>query len=395
MADNIVGGLFGVNPEQLMQQRQSTDMANAYRYAQLDPLQRANMSIYQGSAGLGRIAGGLLGGDPELERISKIKQLSSQFDLSTPQGARDFGRALQPFAPVESMKALTKADAMEQAGLGRQKTQLDIQRTEGTIAKEALSAAQEEKLRAELSGLPPNATEQQIIAVVTKYGSPDKILQVLTQSQDRKERLAAKAGDGSEGSLGKLTPAQKAVDTKFSKDYTEYFSGGGINNLEKNIAELGRAIKIIESSAEGETSGRLVGLADKTGQLTLASQKAADVKDIIGGVAQSNLRQVLGGQFAQKEGEALLQRQYDTGQSKANNLNRLRSLYDQASETVNAKKAAAQYYEEFGTLKNFKGTAASQEKPPVVDKNKEALDWIKANPNDPRVPAIKKKLGIS
>jgi hypothetical protein len=367
MADNIVGGLFGIDPQQLMQQRQATDAANAYRYAQLSPLQQANMSIYQGSAGLARGVGGLLGGDPELEKVSAIKQLSSQFDLASPIGMRDFARSLQAQFPQEAMMAARRADEMETTGLGRQKTQLDIQRTEGTIAKEALSATQEEKLRAELAALGPNPTDQQVIAVVQKYGSPDKILQVLSRKQEREDALAARrataGGEGSESSLGKLTTAQKAVDTKFSKDYTEYFSGGGINNLEKNIAELGRAIKIIENSAEGETSGKLVGLADKTGQLTFASQKAADVKDIIGGVAQSNLRQVLGGQFAQKEGEALLQRQYDTGQSKANNLNRLRSLYSQASETVQAKKAAAQYYEEFGTLKNFKGTTASQETP--------------------------------
>jgi hypothetical protein len=112
MADNIVGGLFGIAPEQLMQQRQTTDAANAYRYAQLDPLQRANMSIYQGSAGLARGISGLLGGDPELERISKIKQLSSQFDLTTSTGARDFARALQPFAPNESMMAAKRADEM-------------------------------------------------------------------------------------------------------------------------------------------------------------------------------------------------------------------------------------------------------------------------------------------
>jgi len=72
----IVGSLFGVSPEQLMRQRQATDAANAFRFAQLDPLQQAQMSIYQGSAGLGRAVGGLLGCYPELERVSQIKQLS-------------------------------------------------------------------------------------------------------------------------------------------------------------------------------------------------------------------------------------------------------------------------------------------------------------------------------
>lgn len=223
MADNIVGGLFGIAPEQLMQQRQATDMANAYRYAQLDPLQRANMSIYQGSAGLGRIAGGLLGGDPELERISQIKQLSSQFDLTTPQGARDFGRAIQPFAPNEAMMAAARADEMEKSGLGLQKTRADIQRTESTIAKEEISASQEEKLRAELSALPPNATEQQVISVVTKYGSPDKILQVLQRSQDAKLRraeIAATKGVAPSKPLGASLQKSEDKDLEAIDTYT-------------------------------------------------------------------------------------------------------------------------------------------------------------------------------
>jgi hypothetical protein len=186
----IVDSLFGVSPEQLQRQRQATDASNAFRYAQLDPLAQAKMSIYQGGAGLGRGISGLLGGDPELERISKIKQLSSQFDLTTPDGARQFAQALQPFAPQEAMMAAREAERMEQAGLTRQKTAADIQREERVAAKAELTTAQEEKLRIELANLPPNATDEQVIEVVRKYGSPDKILQILTQSRDRQARLA-------------------------------------------------------------------------------------------------------------------------------------------------------------------------------------------------------------
>ena len=389
MADNIVGSLFGVDPQMLAQQRQAADMQNAYKIAQLSPMERAQMAIYQGGMGIGRGLTGLLGGDAEMQKVSQIKQLSTQFDLTTPAGLREFARALQPIAPNEAMMAAAEADRREQTGLGLQKTRADISKAE-------LSAANEEKLRAELAALGPKPRDEDILNIVKKYGSADKILQYLTQSQERAAARAAKAaGDGGPAGLGKLNTAEKAVDTKFAKEYVDYFAGGGINNLEKNVSELARAIKIIEDSPEGETSGRLIGLADKTGQLTLASQKAADVKDIIGGVAQSNLRQILGGQFAQAEGAALLQRQYDTGQTKDNNLKRLNSLYDQASEVVKKKKAAAQYYEQFGTLKGFKGSAeATKPTPPTKDKNQEALDWIAANPNDPRVPAIKKKLGI-
>ena len=203
MADNIVGGLFGVDPQQLAQQRQATDFANAYRYAQLDPLQQAKMSIYQGAAGLTRGVTGLLGGDPQLEKMSQIKQLSSQFDLTTPKGLRDFAVALQPIAPQEAMMAAAEADKREQTGLGLQKTRSDI-------AKAELSAANEEKLRAELAGLGPNPSEQQVLAVVQKYGSPDKILQVLTQSQDRRAALAARQAMAGEGGIGRPGPVGKS-----------------------------------------------------------------------------------------------------------------------------------------------------------------------------------------
>ena len=378
MADNIVGGLFGVSPEQLMQQRQATDAANAYRFAQLDPMQQAKMSIYQGGAGLARGVQGLLGGDPELQKVTQIKQLSSQFDLTTPAGMRQFAQALQQIAPNEAMMAAKRADEMMST---QEQTALRSAQTRQAEAGKVIQVDLGDRIQL------VNALTNEIIREIPKG---------LTPAQAAKAR-AGVGGDGVSAGLGKLNTAEKAVDTKFGKEYADYFAGGGINSLEKNVEELDRAIKIIEQSKEGDTSGKVIGLADKTGQLTFVSPLAADVKDIIGGVAQSNLRQVLGGQFAAKEGEALLQRAYDTGQTKENNLKRLRSLYKQASDTINDKKAAAQYYEQFGTLKGFKGTGSSDKKektPPAKDKNQEALDWIKANPNDPRVPAIKKKLGI-
>lgn len=178
----IVGGLFGVSPEQLMRQRQATDTSNAFKFANLSPMERAQFSIYQGGAGLGRGIQGLLGGDPELERVSQIKQLSSQFDLTTPQGARQFAQALQPFAPQEAMMAVREADRMEQSMLTREKTAADIGVTQ---RKES----QEERLRAELAALPPEATNADRIAVVSRYGNPDVILRTLQASEDRQAAL--------------------------------------------------------------------------------------------------------------------------------------------------------------------------------------------------------------
>ena len=162
-----------------------------------------------------------------------------------------------------------------------------------------------------------------------------------------------------------LSPAQKAIDTKFGKDYAEYFAGGGVANLQKNIAELDRAISLIENSPEEDVSGKLVGLSSDAGTLKYTHPIAADVKDIIGSVSQSNLRQILGGQFAQKEGEQLMARQYDPAQSRDKNLERLRALRTQAVGSLDSKQAAAQYYEQNGTLRGFEATNVLKPKAPA------------------------------
>lgn len=363
MADSIVGSLFGVDPQTLMQQRQAVDMQNAYKIAQLSPMERAQMAIYQGGAGIGRELTGLLGGDAEMQKVSQIKQLSTQFDLTTPEGLREFARALQPFAPQEALMASAEADRREQTGLSLQKTRADITKAE-------LSAANEEKLRAELAQLGPNPTDQQVISVVQKYGSPDKILQILTASQDRAAARAAKAaGGGGPAGIGPLTPAQKAVDTKFSKEYTDFVSAGGSTTIAKNLKMLDDAIKIIENEPEGATSGKIVGLSDKTGTLSYTHPKAAEAKDLIGGVAQSNLRAVLGGQFAAKEGEQLLARAYNPAQPKKDNLNRLKALRKQIADAAQAKIDSAAYYEANGTLKGFKGNYSVSPTTPTPDNN--------------------------
>lgn len=205
MADNIVGGLFGVDPMALQRQQQLNDQSQAFRYAQLDPMQQAKFSQFQGGATLGRAAGGLLGlEDPELVKASKIKQIVANIDISTPAGLRQLAAEIKSFAPQEALMASAEADKREQTGLGLQKTKADI-------AKAELSAANEEKLRAELAGLGPNPAEQQVLSVVQKYGSPDKILQILTQSQDRRAALAAKTAAGAgEGGVGTPGPVGKS-----------------------------------------------------------------------------------------------------------------------------------------------------------------------------------------
>jgi hypothetical protein len=249
MADNIVGGLFGVNPQQLAQQRQATDTSRAFQFANLGPAEQAQYGAYLGGSQLGRAATGLMGGDAEMQKVTAIKQLSSQFDLSSPEGMRGFAQALQPIAPNESMMAAKRADEMTQSSLTRQKTAADIGVTQ---RKES----QEERLRAELAALPPTATNADRIAVVSRYGNPDVILRTLQASEDRQaalEQRKATAGLAAATREETRSAKQMLADEKRQEklDKQEQAANAAIMGADRIINEVREA----KDKVSGFTSG--------------------------------------------------------------------------------------------------------------------------------------------
>jgi hypothetical protein len=205
MATDIVQGLFGMTPELYQQQRDAAALQRAASFGQMDPMQAARTSIYYGANKLGDVVGGMLGAeDPQMRLISQRNALARQFDVSTPEGLAQYGQALQQVGDTQG--------ALGAIGISRQMTQ-EMARTGqlqaaqraslATATKTELSIEQEKKLRDELAQLPPNATEEQVLGVVTKYGSPDKVLAVLQGTADKaaqretaltlgREKIAAK-----------------------------------------------------------------------------------------------------------------------------------------------------------------------------------------------------------
>jgi hypothetical protein len=113
MATDIVGSLFGVNPQAYQQAQQNRAYNQDYQAVQLDPIQQANLALRQGGRGFGQLAGGLLGmEDPELAKASKIKQIAASADLTSPEGMVSFANQIQPFAPTEAAMAIKRAEEM-------------------------------------------------------------------------------------------------------------------------------------------------------------------------------------------------------------------------------------------------------------------------------------------
>jgi len=205
MATDIVGSLFGVTPELYQEQRDQMARQRAMQLARLDPLEQASYGAARAGQQLGGAFASAMGvEDPQMRLISQRNALARQFDVSTPEGLAQYGQALQQAGDTQG--------ALGAISIGRQMTQdmaLTRQRQAAersslaTAAKTELSIEQERKLRDELSRLPANATEEQILGVVTKYGSPDKVLAVLQGTADKaaqretaltlgREKIAAK-----------------------------------------------------------------------------------------------------------------------------------------------------------------------------------------------------------
>jgi hypothetical protein len=134
--------------------------------------------------------------------------LASRADLTSPQGYAELGQQLiksgdtgRGMALIQRSQQLAQEQA--QARLATAQTQ-----------KAELSIAQEEKLRTELAGLGPNATQADVLKTVTKFGSPDKILAVLESSNRAAEANQTRLEGIKLANDARMEAAKVAADAK-------------------------------------------------------------------------------------------------------------------------------------------------------------------------------------
>ena len=250
MATDIVGSLFGVTPELYQQQRDLAEQRQAMAFAQQDPRTQATYGLYRAGQQVGGALGGLMGvEDPQMRLISQRNALAKQFDVSTPDGLAQYGRALQQVGDTQG--------ALEAISIGRQMTQemaLTGQRQAAersslaTAAKTELSIEQERKLRDELSRLPTNATEEQILGVVTKYGSPDKVLAVLQGTADKAAANQARIDAANTANQARIDAAKVAADARIE---AAKLAGATALQIAQLRADSARELRQLATSLKG------------------------------------------------------------------------------------------------------------------------------------------------
>jgi len=220
MATQSIQGLFGGmgTPEEM--QRQMVEQ-KALQFSQMTPQQQTSYNIYKNTGNLGRGLAGAMGvdvQDPAIKRATMLRQMASQFDTNTPEGLKQMAQALQGTDPELGYQIMQRAQAMEEQ-------QAKTQGAKAEAQKKELSVQQEAALRNELAALGPNATQEDILKAVTKYGSADKVMSVLQSAADKatqreqalqmqRERLDAQMEAAKERGATAKELAQMRIDSQ-------------------------------------------------------------------------------------------------------------------------------------------------------------------------------------
>ena len=159
------------------------------------------------------------------------------------------------------------------------------------------------------------------------------------------------------GKANELTKGQIESDKKFAAANDKWTSGGKsdaiklINQLESVSGALASG-KNITGPAIGAMPDflRAVVAPSATQNLELAQE-----------VAARNLKEILGGQFAQKEGENLLARVYNPSLEEGLNAIRINSLMDQMKSAAIQRESKSRYFNTNGTLLGWTAEDGSAE----------------------------------
>ena len=188
-----ITSLFGPTPAEIIaaqqQQMQQEQLLRNQQIAQQGAEFGPFRGLYQaalrfGDIGSQAVTQGLFPQqmDPRLQQATAIQSVISRYsdqDFTNPDVlssmSKDFAQIGRPQQAILLAQEASKYKVLQQ----------DLATKQAAVRKAELSEKQELQLRQELAELGPNATEDQVLGVVTKYGTPDKILAALSASQSR------------------------------------------------------------------------------------------------------------------------------------------------------------------------------------------------------------------
>lgn len=183
-----------------------------------------------------------------------------------------------------------------------------------------------------------------------------------------------------------LTPGEKKKDETFAKKASEWEAAGGFASFAGNLDRLKSA------SSDLAKDGDLGNTVMPKFMRDIFNPESSELEENIGFVAQQSLKQILGGQFSEKEAQQLIERTYNPRLPDATNKRKIDALVKQLEAQGKAKQGAVEYFNKNGTLKGFKGTSATT----LNEFEKELKTKIigKSGNKKSRLEELRKKAGL-
>jgi hypothetical protein len=150
MAENIVAGLFGMNPQMYGEQQRRSALQEGITLAQLDPTARGTAMTYAGARGLGNAIGGAFGiEDPQLKMISARNTIAQQIDQSDPESILKGAQMLAQMGDQQGAFALAQYARQAQVQIAEQQQRLAAGEASLASKQASLAAASRERFQAD------------------------------------------------------------------------------------------------------------------------------------------------------------------------------------------------------------------------------------------------------
>lgn len=193
-----------------------------------------------------------------------------------------------------------------------------------------------------------------------------------------------------------LSKGEEKRDEEFGKNYEQTASDYNRNQIQ--FAQLENATSILEANPGASGNIIVENLPEFLKPYT--NQDGTIAKERVYEVVQGTLRQVLGAQFTEKEGELIMQRAFNPNLPVEENIKRIRALAAMLKTNADMNKSKLDYFDTNGTLKGFKGGYLSADDisnnvfgTGVTTNSNRTLGGPVLNPNSSNLPAHLRKRG--
>ena len=176
MAENIVAGLFGLNPQMYGEQQRRSALQEGIDLAQLDPASRGAAMTYAGAKGLGGAIAGAMGiEDPQLKLISTRNTIAQQIDQTNPESILKGAQMLAQAGDQQGAMALAQYARQAQS-------EMALVQQRQSASQASLASASRERQQA----VNPN------IQIANEIGTLETSLLDIENAPDSPDRTRAK-----------------------------------------------------------------------------------------------------------------------------------------------------------------------------------------------------------